>query len=306
MSAPTGAGAVLRRPFSRRRAGDNIAGWLFIAPNILWVGVFTAYPLLSSFVLSFREWNPVGVNKYVGLANYQELLSDWVFLLAYKNALVYALITVPAGLVWGIALALALQNARGRLVFRALYFLPTITSGVAIAIMWAWVLNADFGLLNGVLRLIGVSGPNWLGDSRWALPSVSGVVVWHGTGYWMIIFLAALLDVPQEYVDAARVDGANRLQTFRHVTLPMLTPSIFYYLTNALITVWIAFELPFVMTGGGPANATLMPAQHLYQVGWQEFRMGYASALAWVMASLIFVFTALHFALARRWVHYGR
>lgn len=297
---------LARLRISQRRLRDNITGWLFITPVIIWVVVFTAYPLVYSLYLSFREWNPLGQDKYVGLANYQALPKDWVFLKAYENALVYALLTIIGGLIWGIAVALAVQHIRWRSFFRALYFMPTVTSWVAIAIFWGLILQADFGLLNNLLRMIGIEGPNWLGHTNWALISVSLVVVWAGTGYWMVIFLAALLDIPQEYYDAARVDGASSWHCFRRITLPLITPTTFYYLTNGLITVWVQFEIVYVMTGGGPANATIMPAVHLYNQAWGQLRMGYASAMAWVMAIIIFILTAVHFGLARRWVHYER
>ena len=293
-----------RLPETTRR--DNIAGWLFITPVLLWLLVFTAFPLVYSLYLSFREWNPLFLDDYVGLANYAELMQDRVFLTAYRNALVYAALTIPAGLVWGIAVALAVQRIRGRAFFRALYFLPTVTSSVAIAIVWSLVYQQDYGLMNSLLRYVNVQGPNWLGHSSWALLSISIVVVWAGTGFWMIVFLAGLLDIPQEYYDAAKVDGATGWQSLRRITLPLLSPTIFYYITNGLITVWVQFEIPFVMTGGGPANATLMPALHLYNEAWTQLRMGYASAMAWVMAIIIFIITALHFGLSRRWVNYDR
>jgi len=302
-----------RGPFARLRARlpetsrrDNIAGWLFITPVLLWLLVFTAFPLAYSLYLSFREWNPLFMDEYVGLANYAELMQDKVFLKAYRNALVYAALTIPAGLVWGIAVALAVQRIRGRAFFRALYFLPTVTSSVAIAIVWSLVYQQDYGLMNSLLRYVNIQGPNWLGHSSWALLSISLVVVWAGTGFWMIVFLAGLLDIPQEYYDAAKVDGATGWQSLWRITLPLLSPTIFYYITNGLITVWVQFEIPFVMTGGGPANATLMPALHLYNEAWNLLRMGYASAMAWVMALIIFIITALHFGLSRRWVNYDR
>jgi multiple sugar transport system permease protein len=291
---------------SRRVLRDNIEGWLFLSPVVISVLVFTVYPLYQSLRLSFREWNPLGADTYVGLANYRALFSDWVFLLSYKNALYYALLTVPAGLVWGIGLAIALQNVRWRAFFRALYFLPTVTSSSAVAVFWSLIYQPDYGLLNNLLRMVNIKGPNWLGHTDWAMISVSVVVVWMGTGYWMVIFLAGLLDIPQDYLDAAKVDGASFWQGVRYVIIPQLTPTIFYYLTNALITVWVAFDIVYVMTSGGPANATLMPAVHLYKVAWGELRMGYASAIAWAMAIVIFILTALHFGLARRWVHYER
>lgn len=308
ISAGSGGGLVTRLrsrlPVTNRR--DNIAGWLFISPVLLWILVFTAYPLISSLYLSFREWDPLFTDEYVGLANYAELMEDRIFLKAYQNALVYAAITIPLGLVWGMSVALAVQHIRGRAFFRALYFLPTVTSSVAIAIVWSFAYNQDYGLVNSLLRYVNVDGPNWLGHTQWALLSISLVVVWAGTGFWMIVFLAGLLDIPPEYYDAAKVDGATGWQSLWRITLPLMSPTIFYYITNALITVWVQFEIPFVMTGGGPANATLMPALHLYREAWDRLKMGYASAMAWVMALIIFIITALHFSLSRRWVNYDR
>lgn len=291
---------------SRRVLRDNIEGWLFISPVVISVLVFTVYPLYGSLRLSFREWNPLGTDTYVGLTNYKELVNDWVFLLSYKNALYYALLTVPAGLVWGVGLAIAVQNIRWRAFLRALYFLPTVTSSAAIAVFWSLIYQPDYGLLNSLLQMLSIEGPNWLYSTRWAMISVSIVVVWMGSGYWMVVFLAGLLDIPQDCLDAAKVDGASAWQNVCFVIIPLLTPTIFYYLTNALITVWVSFDIVYIMTSGGPANATLMPAVHLYNVAWGQLRMGYASALAWVMAIVIFILTALHFALARRWVHYER
>ena len=298
---------VARKPrVSRRVLNDNLAGWLFISPVLASVLLFTVYPLYKSLVLSFREWNPIGVDNYVGIANYAAILKDSLFLKAYKNALVYAFYTVVAGLIWGVATALALQDIKWRGFFRALYFLPTITSSVAVAMFWSLIYQPDSGLLNSLLRYVGISGPNWLAQTNTAMIAVSIVVVWVGTGYWMVIFLAGLLDIPVEYIDAAKVDGANGWQLFWYVTLPQLTPTIFFYLTNAIITVWSAFDIIYVMTDGGPASATLMPALYLYQMAWGELRMGYASALAWVMALIIFFLTAIFFRYSRRWVHYER
>lgn len=291
---------------SQRTVKDNIAGWLFISPVLASVLIFTVYPLYRSILLSFREWNPLGLDEYVGLANYAAIFKDHLFLTAYQNALVYALYTVVAGLIWGVATALALQNIKYRGFFRALYFLPTITSSVAVAMFWSLIYQPDSGLLNTILRYFGIQGPNWLVQTNTAMIAVSVVVVWVGTGYWMVIFLAGLLDIPAEYIDAAKVDGASGWQVFRFITIPQLTPTIFYYLTNAIITVWGAFDIIYVMTGGGPANATLMPALHLYRMAWGELRMGYASAMAWIMALIIFILTAVFFRFSNRWVHYER
>jgi multiple sugar transport system permease protein len=294
------------RRISKRVLRDNIDGWLFILPVVISMLVFTAYPMYWSLVLSFREWNPLGQDKFIGLANYQALLNDKLLFMSLQHVLVYALYTIPAGLVWGIGVAMALQNIRWRGFFRALYFLPTVTSSIAISVIWSLIFQPDWGVLNNGLRFFGIIGPNWLGQTSTAMVSVSIVAVWMGTGYWMVIFLAGLLDIPTDYLNAARVDGASQLQVFRYITLPQLTPTIFYYLTNALITMWTMFDIVYVMTKGGPANSTMMPAVHLYTVAWTHLEMGYASAIAWVMALLIFTFTAIHFGFSRKWVSYER
>ncbi len=294
------------RRISKRVLRDNIDGWLFILPVIISLLVFTAYPLYWSLILSFREWNPLGQDKFIGLANYRALLNDKLLFQSLIHVLKYALYTIPAGLIWGIGVALALQNIRWRGFFRALYFLPTITSSIAISVVWSLIFQPDWGFLNNVLRFFGISGPNWLGQTSTAMISVSIVAVWMGTGYWMVIFLAGLLDIPTDYLDAARVDGASPFQVFRFVTLPQLTPTIFYYLTTALISVWTMFDIVYVMTNGGPANSTMMPAVHLYNAAWTHLDMGYASAIAWVMALFIFTFTAIHFGFSRKWVSYER
>jgi len=295
------------RRLNRRRWRDNIAGYLFIGPNLIWFFVFFAYPLVWSFVLSLQNWQAFGPSPWVGLSNYVQLLSDAVFGTAYKNAAIYALLTIPAGLIWGVATAVALGRVmRSRRIFRTLFFLPSITSTVAVAVIWKWLFNQDYGLLNASLHLLGIQGPNWLNDPTWALPAVSLTVVWSNTGYWMIIFLAGILDIPQEYYEAARVDGATGWQSLWRITIPLLTPSIFYYLIIALITVWQQFDLVYVMTQGGPANATTMPAFQLYTTAFQNLQVSYASAMAWVIGLIAFALAGVNFLVGRRWVSYAR
>jgi len=289
-----------------RRWRDNIAGYSFIAINLAWVLIFTFYPVCRSFILSFQEWNPIEGSKFIGLDNYKEILQDWVFGIAFKNALYYALLTIPAGLVLAIVLAIALHRIKGRTLFRTLYFSPSICSSVAIAIIWTWLYNSQYGLINDLLGHVGIKGPGWLIDPRWAMPAVSITVVWAGCGYWMVMFLAGLQDIPEVYYDAAKVDGATSLQVFRFITLPMLTPTIFFYLTMAFITVWYQFDLVYVMTGGGPVNSTIMPALVIYEAAFRDFRMGYAAAVAWVMFAITFIITFLHFKISGRWTFYGR
>jgi multiple sugar transport system permease protein len=297
-----------RRRWTRRRLRDNVAAYLFIAPNIIAFLAFLAVPLVRSIILCFQNWQPFGSSPWVGLDNFRQLFADWTFGLAYQHAVLYAIYTIPAGLVWGIVTAVALSRLqRTRVLFRTLFYLPSLTSGVAVALMWSWIFNGnDYGLLNAFLHLFGIAGANWLGDPSWALPAISLTVVWNGTGYWMLIFLAGLMDIPPMYYEAARVDGASEWHSFWRITLPLLTPTIFFYLVLAFLSVWTQFDTVYVMTQGGPANATLMPAYLLYTDAFQNLQISYSSAMAWVIGIIAFVLAGLNFLLGRRWVQYAR
>lgn len=297
---------ITKRKLSKRWR-DNIAGYGFISINVIWVLIFGAGPIYYSFKLSFHEWNPLGTSIFIGLENYREVLSDWVFGMAFKNALYYALLTIPAGLIFALILAIALSKIRGRLLLRTLYFLPSVCSTVAIGILWKWMYNPDYGLINTLLGYAGIAKePHWLGAPEWAMPAISIVVVWAGYGYWMVIFLAGILGIPQIYYDAASIDGATSWQKFRHITFPLVTPTIFFYLTMSLITVWYQFDFIYVMTGGGPAQSTTMPAYVIYEAAFRDFRMGYACAIAWVMFAIAFIMIGLHILLSKKWTFYGK
>lgn len=296
---------ITKRKLSKRWR-DNIAGYGFISINLIWVLIFAAWPIYYSFKLSFLEWNPLGTSIFVGLENYREVLDDWVFGTALKNALYYALLTVPGGLIFALGLAIALSKIRGRVVLRVLYFVPAVCSTVAVGVLWRWMYNPDYGLINNLLSHLRIEGPNWLGNPKWAISAISIVVVWAGAGYWMVIFLAGILGIPEVYYDAASIDGAASWQKFRYITLPLITPTIFFYLTMALITVWYQFDFIYVMTAGGPAQSTTMPAYVIYEAAFRDFRMGYACALAWVTFIVAFVMMGLHILLSKKWTFYGK
>ena len=296
---------MLKIKFSRRTE-NNLWGFLFLFPTYFLVVALLIYPLINSFYLSLHEWSPFN-SEYIGFRNYLEIFEeDWIFLESYINSLIYALVTIPLGLIWALLISYLVQDIKFRSFWRSVLFLPTITSHVAIGMFWTLILEADTGLFNRFLRIFGVEGANWLGDSNFALYSICFIVVWAGTGVWMVVFLAALLDIPQSYYEAATIDGANKLQIYFKITLPLLTPTIFYYITNGLITVWLIFDLVYVMTEGGPGTSTMMPTLHIYNEGFQELRMGYASALGWIMAIIILIITLLNFIIHKKWVHYDR
>lgn len=291
-------------PLTRRELGY---GLIFIAPWVIGFMLFTAYPILASLFYSFTDHDVLTPPAFVGIANYRDLLTtDHLFFTAVRNTLYFAVFSIPLHIVLSIAIALLLNlEVRGMSLYRTIFFIPSIVPQVASALLWAWILNPQFGLANAILKRVGLPQLGWLSDPVWSKPSLILMGLW-AAGGTMVIYLAALQDVPKDLYEAADIDGAGAWTKTRRITLPLITPTIFYYLTNALITVWLQFEIVYVMTGGGPANATLMPAVHLYNEAWRELRMGYASAMAWVMAVVIFALTGLHFGLARRWVHYER
>ena len=289
-----------------RTVENNLAAHIFLFPTYFLVGTLLVYPLYESLVLSFYEWSPFS-SEYIGFDNYTEIFEeDWIFLESYINALIYALVTIPLGLVWALLISYLVQEIKYRSIWRAILFLPTITSHVAIGMFWSLILQPEWGVLNRFLNVFNISGPNWLGNTNYALYSICLIVVWAGTGYWMVIFLAALLDIPENYIDAAKIDGASNFQIYFKVILPLLSPTIFYYITHGLITVWLIFDLVFVMTEGGPGTSTMMPTLHIYNEGFEELRMGYASALGWIMALVIIIITLIHFIVSKKWVNYDR
>ena len=227
-----------------RKKEDRLWGWLFILIPLLFMVVFFVYPFINSIRLVFSDWNPIGGYSYIGLANLREAFRDPIFLADFGRILLYALYTVPIGLVLAIVVAMGLQKVPLRSLWRTIYFIPMICSSAATAMIWRWCYNNESGLFNNLLRLIGIPGQGWLTDPVWQLIAISVVTLWTGTGYWSIIFLAGLTDIPDVYYEAAKIDGASGWRMFRYITLPLLTPSILYYMVMANISVWQFFDLP--------------------------------------------------------------
>jgi multiple sugar transport system permease protein len=263
--------------------------------------------MIFSLGLSFFRTDLLSTWVFVGPNNYFALANDPLFLQALKVTTIYTLVTVP--LSTAIALAISIMLNKGLMfqgVFRVIYYLPALVTGVAVAILWSWVLNPDTGLLNGLLRSLGVPRaalPRWFVSEQWALPSLILMSLW-GAGASMLLYLAGLQSIPTHLYEAARIDGANSWQQFWHVTLPMLTPTIFFNLVLNIIGSYQVFTPVYILTNGGPNNATLTMVLYLFRKSFQQFEFGYASAIAWVLFAIIMVFTLLIIRSSDAWVYY--
>jgi len=293
-------------PASRRPWRDDLVGWTFAAPFVILFGIFLAFPILASFVLSFTSFglkdlaNPVG-STVVGLKNYVDLFSDPVFWTALFNTFYFVIVGVPLTLVFGLLIATALNRgvSRFRTVFRVGYYLPVITSIVAIAVVWRFLLDPDVGLINMALGGLGINGPAWLADPVLAMPSIIAMAVWRNLGFAMIVFLAGLQAIPAMLYEAAAIDGAGRWQGFRYVPLPMLRPTILFMTVITTIGYLQLFEEPFVMTAGGPLNKTLSITMYMYQQGFTFFHQGFASSIAYVLFVIVAIVAFLQFKFLR-------
>jgi multiple sugar transport system permease protein len=302
------AGVVRRERASRRsyslRTREMVAGYLVIAPAVLGFVVFLAGPVIASLALSFTKYDVLSPPAWVGLDNYGALTKDPLFWQSLKVTVVAAAISLPLNLVLSLGLAMLLnRRIRGMAVWRTVYYLPSVVSGAAVAVLWVWLLNPEFGIVNSALRAVGVDGPDWLGDKRTALLSLIAVGLW-GIGGNVIIYLAGLQGIPTELYEAAEIDGANASKRFRHVTLPLLTPVIFFNLVLGLIYSLQWFTEPFVMTSGGPENSTLTYMLYAYRNAFIFLKMGYALALVWTFFLLVLVLTLVVFRSSPMWVHY--
>ena len=291
---------------SRRPWRDDLIGWAFAAPFVILFGVFLAFPILASFVLSFTSFglkdlaNPVGTTV-VGLKNYLDLFSDSTFWTALLNTVYFVVVGVPLTLVFGLLIATALNGGvtRFRTAFRVGYYLPVITSIVAIAVVWRFLLNPDSGLINMLLGGLGIKGPAWLADPVFAMPSIIAMAVWRNLGFAMVVFLAGLQTIPASLYESASIDGAGRWQAFRYVTIPMLRPTILFMTVITTIGYLQLFEEPFVMTLGGPLDSTLSITMYMYQQGFTFFHQGYASAIAYVLFVIVALIAFLQFKFLR-------
>ena len=290
---------------TREQKRNMVKGLLFTAPWILGLSVFTMIPAFMSLYYSFCDYSVLNPPVFIGTANFSSLATDEVFWKSLNNTLIYAVAALPLGTVLGIALALLLnQQIIARPLFRTIFFLPSLVPLVALAILWQWIFNGEFGVLNHALSWFGIDGPNWLTDTTWAKPALVITGLW-GVGNSVVIYLAGLQDVPRDFYEAARVDGANWWQQTRHITLPMISPVIYFNVIMGTIGVLQIFAVPYVMTGGGPARATLFYTMYLFDQAFRYLNMGYACAMAWVLFVIVAGLTLLAHRLSKGHVYYG-
>lgn len=294
----------LGSPLQRREA---LEGYLWIAPWIIGFIIFSLGPIIASAYLSFTQYKIGGSPEWIGLENYrQAFFVDKLMWPSLMRTVYYSVATVAFGVALSLVAAILLnQEIKGRAFFRALYYLPSLTPIVALAILWRWLLQPKVGLVNFLLYEVGISGPGWLTDRNWAIPALVLIGLWASIGGGrMIIFLAGLQGVPKELYESAEIDGANTLQKFFNITLPMISPVILFNLILGIIGSFSVFSIAYIATEGGPNYATWFYMLHLYYNAFSYFQMGYASALAWIFFVLIFILSFIQIKLSNRWVYY--
>lgn len=290
----------------KRIKSDGYTAFLFLLPNLSGFLLFTLIPIFASFVLSLFDWSLVSAPKFVGFQNYVHLFTkDPEFKPVILNTLYYVVVYVILNLIVSIGFAAWLnQKIKGIKIYRFLLFLPVLVSPVAIAMVWQWMYDPQNGLINTALNHFGFHGPNWLGDSKWAMIALILMCLWQNFGYNMIIFLAAFQGVPKSILEAASIDGAGPMVRFFKIMIPSISPAIFFGMVMTLITSFQLFDQAFVLTNGGPGNATEVLGLYVYKNAFQWFKMGYGSALAVIMFLFILIVTLIQLALQRKWVHY--
>lgn len=282
----------------------TVIGYLFISPFILGFLLWFLIPALTAVWLTFTDWNLIRPPRYVGLDNLLQLWDDELFWQALKVTTMYTLASVPVGLVTSFLLALLINTkVRGIALFRTIYYLPSIVPAVASAVLWAWIFNTDFGLANVALRLVGLPKIQWLQDPSWALPALIIMSLW-GLGGSMVIYLAGLQGIPDVFYEAAQIDGAGRWSQLWNITIPLMSPVIFFNLIIGIIGTFQVFTAGFLITDGGPQNSTLFYVLYLYRNGFEFLKMGYAAALAWVLFLIIMALTLFVFKYVGGLVHY--
>ena len=287
------------------RGRETLAFYAFITPWVVGFLIFIVGPLLVSLGLGFTRYDIILPAKWVGLENFRDLFADPLFWTSLGNTIYIVLLAVPLGMVCAFGIALLLnQKVQGMAAYRTGYFIPSIVPAVASAALWLYLLQPQWGLVNGTLDIFGIRGPGWLASTTWSKPSIIMLMVW-ASGGTMIIYLAGLQDIPESLYEAASIDGANALGKLWHITLPLMTPTIFFTLVMGIIGTFQVFSVVFVLTDGmgGPLNSTLVYLVYVYRNAFVFFRMGYASAMSLILFLIILVLTLLNFRFAGRWVH---
>ena len=283
---------------------NTISFYLSISPWLIGVLCFALLPMLISLGVSFTNWDLISQPDWVAFKNYERLASDPTFLQSIKVTFIYTFLYVPLDLVGGLMLALLVRpKIRGIGIFRSIFYLPVIFSGVTFVVVWMWMLNPEGGLINLALSSLGINGPRWLLDPNWSLPALLLMSFW-GWGRSMVLFLGGLQAIPRDLYEAAQIDGAGRIKQFFAITMPLITPMLFFNLVLSVISTFQTFTSAFVATNGGPLDSTLFLVLYIYRQAFQYFNMGYASALAWVLLIIILIFTLLVVRSQRFWVFY--
>jgi multiple sugar transport system permease protein len=292
-----------RRRLSQRRSEELLA-YLFLAPWIFGFLVYTAGAMVYSFYLSLNSTDLLSSSEFVGFRNYVRAFNHPLFYQALRVTAFYTFMVVPLGTIVALAIALMLnQKVRPMSMWRTIYYLPAVVSGVAVVLLWGWVLNPDYGLVNQGLKALGIAGPRWFASEQWAVPGIVLISLW-AAGTNMLLYLAGLQSISTELPEAARIDGANSWQVFFNVTLPLLTPTVFFNVVINIISSFQVFTAAYILTQGGPNNATLTLVMYLYRESFQLFHFGYASAIAWLLFLIILFFTLILMRSSSFWVFY--
>lgn len=291
---------MLMSTYKLGRHQRNMA-YLFITPCILLFVLFTGIPIVKAIYLSFTDYDVLTETDFVGLANYKRLFQDEIFLITLKNILSYVVLFVPLMVGFSLTIALALnKEIKGRGLFRTIFYLPTLTSAIAASTVWVWIFNPEYGLLNQLLGYLGIAGPMWISHSDTAMLSIVIVTLWQGVGGNMIIYLAGLQGVPKVLYESAQLDGANKWQSFWYITIPGLRSTTFFVVIMSMIGSFQLFDQAFAMTKGGPGYATMTPVYLIYNQGFNQLDMGYASAMAFVLFIIILGLSLINFRLNKK------
>jgi len=280
--------------YHSKKTGSKLTAGVFLSPSIVGMSIFVAVPILVSIVLSFTEWNLIGSIKWVGIDNYITILKSDKFYSSLKHTLYFISLYLPSVVVISFLIASLLnQKLRGTNFFRAIYFLPVVTSWVAVAVVWSWVFNGEYGLLNYFLSFIGVDGPSWLTDPDWAMTAVIITSVWKDLGFVTIIFLTGLQEIPDMFYEAASIDGASGRQKMMNITIPLLFKTFHFIIIISLINSFQVFDQVWIMTEGGPAGSTSVIVEQIYRNAFRYYKMGTAASLSWILFFIIFVVTLI-------------
>lgn len=304
-----------KKRISKREANEWLWGYLFIAPVMVLTIIFVLIPIVSSLGMCFTDWNGVTKAQYVGLDNFRTLFRDVKILIEYKNTFIYALFTVPINILLGIIFSTVVvgrdkKGIKGINAFRAIYYLPAVTMPVAVSAVWSWLLNSKSGLINYLLGLVGIEGPKWLIDPKYIMPSIILITIWGGVGATMIYLIAAIIGIPESYYESAQIDGAGRFVQFSKITVPMITPTIFFLSITNTLGALKAFDLIYMFVGTYSSNrsdlklASRTVVYGIYEDAFQFMRMGLASAKSILLCAVLIIITLIQFKLQNRWVYY--